>query len=621
MRPASLLPASRPPLKQIVIASAVIFLVAFGVRFLSWHDTRMEVWKVQTVVAADYQRTGKVIRQLGFRGFYDASGPLADPNLLGHPPGYPIAQAFLGALFGESTDAIRFFQITCDALAAVLIFLIAIELLPFAAGVIAGLLVAFSPQFAWNSVLLLPDTLAILPLLMAVYCLTRAVKKPRFVTVMAAGVLVGVSCWLRANALLMAPFLALLAPLLFQRGQRLRYAGALLAGALLIIAPLTIRNWIVFHHFIPVSLGAGQTMLEGISDYDPDRRFGIPNTDMGIMKMEAEQHNRPDYYSTLFAPDGIKRDRMRLARGFSVIRDNPAWFATVMIRRAGSMLRLERARLISVGPPVTHKFTNVGESQQVWTAKPTDLMAQVAGKSPGAEVSLSSDSNLLSIVSDETKYGPQFSTAPVAIQPYHDYVFKFPVVVENGRMTISVVGTPGGKDYSSVIVEKAEVKEGQPQPTNTIDLPFVSGADEFVSLAFNNTAPESGRSIVNVAGIELFDLGPAAFLWARYPRLLVRATQRLFITAIMLPLALIGIVVLARRRAWQTLALLLGVPAYYLCVQSMLHTEYRYVLAVHYFLFVLVALALHEIWSIVVRNIRNRTRRRSNTSETQLAAQ
>src|SRR5687768_8632928 len=116
---------------------------------------------------------------------------------------------------------------------------------------------------------------------------------------------------------------------------------------------MTIRNWLVFNHFIPVSLGAGQTMLEGISDYDPARRFGIPDTDMGIMKMEAEQYNRPDYYSTLFAPDGIKRERMRLTRGFGIIRDNPVWFASVMVRRAGSMLRLERARVVSYSPPVT----------------------------------------------------------------------------------------------------------------------------------------------------------------------------------------------------------------------------------------------------------------------------
>ena len=331
--------------KQIVIACIAIFLVAFGVRVLSWHDTRMEVGKVQSVVADDYKRAGTLLREGGIRGFFSSSGPLADPNLLGHPPGYPIVRAVVARCFGNSDTAIQFVQIICDALAAVLVFLIAIELLPFAAGLIAGFLVALAPQFAWNSVLLLPDTLAVFPLLLAGYFLVLAFKKPGLGKLLTAGVFVGLSCWLRANALLMGPFLALLVVLVFDGKRRWRYAAALLCGALLMIAPLTIRNWVVFNHFIPVSLGAGQTMLEGISDYDPSRRFGIPDTDMGIMKMEAEQYNRPDYYSTLFAPDGIQRERLRLGLGFKVIRENPVWFMGVMTRRAGSMLRLERAEV------------------------------------------------------------------------------------------------------------------------------------------------------------------------------------------------------------------------------------------------------------------------------------
>src|SRR5207245_3633719 len=142
---------------------------------------------------------------------------------------------------------------------------------------------------------------------------------------------IGVSCWLRANALFMAPFLAFLLPLMLKRhpikrDQQLRYSVVLLTGAILAIAPLTIRNWIIFHHFIPVSLGAGQTLLEGIADYDTQHRFDIPNTDVGIMKQEAEAFQRPDYYGTLLNPDGVERERARFACGFGVIRSNPFWF-------------------------------------------------------------------------------------------------------------------------------------------------------------------------------------------------------------------------------------------------------------------------------------------------------
>lgn len=497
----------------------------------------------------------------------------------------------LASVFGESDVVVQFLQIACDALAAVVILLIAVEMFPLGVGIIAGGLSAFSPQFAWNSVLLLPDTLAVLPLLLAVYFLVRAMKKQNLIAVVVAGALVGLSCWLRANALLMAPFLAVLTLILFPKERRLRNTAAFLLGAIFVIAPMTIRNWVVFGHFIPVSLGAGQTMLEGIADYDPTRRFGIPDTDMAIMKMEAEQYNRPDYYSTLFAPDGIKRERMRLARGFGVMRDNPVWFTGVMARRAGSMLRLERARLVSSVPPITRRF-DVTEAKPTWVGTPAEMLAQAREKSSAAQFVVSNEGQTLRVISDNTKYGMQLSTAPAPVSPGHDYLFRLPVLVEEGRMTIDSVGK-NMNAYSSVVIEKAEVKEGNPQPREIVDVPLVSTA-EVAALSFKNAAPSSGRSVVEVGQVELFDLGESSFLWTRYPRILINGVQRFFITAVMLPLALFGLAILIKRRKWATIIFLLGVPAYYFCFQSMLHTEYRYVLAIHYFLFVLVGVTLYE---------------------------
>jgi 4-amino-4-deoxy-L-arabinose transferase-like glycosyltransferase len=284
----------------------------------------------------------------------------------------------------------------------------------------------------------LPDTLAVLPLLAAVWLLARAREGRGVPRALAAGVLVGLSCLLRANALLLAPFLALFAPLLFARGARRPSALALVAGALLAVAPVTVRNALVFGRFIPVSLGAGQTLIEGIGDYDPARRFGLPDTDVELQRQEAEMYGRPEYATSLFGPDAIGRDRARRARALAVIRAHPRWFAGVMARRASSMLRLERT--------------------------------------------------------------PLASTLPVS--------------------------------------------EG----------------------------------------------------WTRAPRLAVRAAQKLFITAVFLPLQLFGLAALARARRRHALAALLAVPLYYLCVQSALHTEYRYVLAVQYFLLVPAALALRQAW-------------------------
>jgi hypothetical protein len=169
---------------------------------------------------------------------------------------------------------------------------------------------------------------------------------------------------------------------------------------------------------------------------------------MELINGEAKAFNRPEYAKSLFTPDGPARDRARMARGFAVIRAHPFWFFSVMVRRASSMLRLERT-------PLRQAATGAGVGQ----------------------------------------------------------LFQWPL----------------------------------------------------------------------------------------------RAIQKLFMTAVFLPLVLIGVGLLVYQRRFQTLAILLVVPCYYFCTQSALHTEYRYVLVIHYFLFILAAVTVHTICS-KLRVLQNRAR-------------
>ena len=604
-RPASPLKNSLSRRARFAI-SILIFLAAFGVRLLSWHDTRLEVGKVQTAVTSDYQRVAQLLRQGGIASFLSSSSPLSDLNTLGHPPGYSILLAGTFSAFGGSNTAVQFVQIVCDALAAVVIFLIVAELLPLSAALIAGMMAAFSPQFAWNSVLLLPDSLAVLPILLAVYCVAHAVRRPRFVTFIIAGVLVGISCWLRANAMLLTFFLGAAVLLLLKREvngkRRSQYALSVVFGTLLIVLPLTIRNAIVFHRFIPLSLGAGQTLLEGIADYDPVGRFNIPNTDIGIMKQEAEEFHRPEYYGTLFNPDGVERERARLARGLGVIRRHPLWFSGVMARRAASMLRLERSRLVSTDPPVSHSLDAIDRLQPTWTSNPAELLAHGL-VSPQAKADLSPDGETFALTGDGEKYGEQFSSTLVPVKQNNDYAFIVPIKIEHGRMKISV-RDPSGKVYSSAIVETLETISPDAQPVNQIQLPFVANGGGQVRIVFSNEASNPPKPSAQVGPIKLFELEPSQFLWTRYPRFLVHGTQRIFLTAVISPLALIGLALLIIRKHGQALIILSVVPIYLFCVQSIVHTEYRYVLAVDYFLFALAAVSVALIGGMILRSLR-----------------
>jgi hypothetical protein len=259
-----------PGLRRRIFILVLIFFTALGVRLLNWQSHRTKVSEVQTYVVLNYKHLAELIYQNGLASLYDASSATNNPDLLGHPPGYPILLSFMYKVFPESDSAVQILQAALDSLCAVILFLLAAEFFPLAVGTTAGLMAAFAPQFSWNAIQLLPDSLAALPILLAIYLIARTRDRPRVLLILIAGILIGVSCWLRANALLLAPFTALLFPVIFKRGQRWGAALTLIGGACLCIAPLTIRNAVVFGKFIPVSLGAGQTLIEGIADYNTD---------------------------------------------------------------------------------------------------------------------------------------------------------------------------------------------------------------------------------------------------------------------------------------------------------------------------------------------------------------
>ncbi|MGI8899037.1 MAG: glycosyltransferase family 39 protein, partial [Pyrinomonadaceae bacterium] len=152
-----------------MIIISLIFFSAVGVRLLVWQSKHTEVEQVQTRVTENYTHLARLLQQNGLASFFDRSSTTSNPDLLGHPPGYSILLTLIYRLAGETNLAAQLFQMICDSLAAVVIFLIAIELLPFGVGIIAGFMAAFAPQFSWNSILLLPDTLAALPILVAIY--------------------------------------------------------------------------------------------------------------------------------------------------------------------------------------------------------------------------------------------------------------------------------------------------------------------------------------------------------------------------------------------------------------------------------------------------------------------
>ena len=166
-------------------------------------------------------------------------------------------------------------------------------------------------------------------------------------------------------------------------------------------------------------------------------------------------------------------------------------------------------------------------------------------------------------------------------------------------MFVSVADADTGEALVSSVLDLVEGTPPQEQPVNVLKLAFVSGSAERVHLKFSNGASTPIRPIANIGRIDMFELGRARYLWTRFPRFLVRNVQKFYLTAWVLPFAIIGLALLAYARQSRVIAALLIVPIYYCCVQSALHTERRYVFVIQYFLLMLAAVAFFSLGTIV----------------------
>jgi hypothetical protein len=328
----------------------VIFFLAVGVRLLVWFNTAAEIDLPMSGLTTGYVNDARTLVNGDIGLFVKGPNPPSDANVLAHPPGYPLLIALVFKL-GGSLRVVRIVQLLVSSGSAVLLFLIAYQFLPWRAAWLAGALAALSPQLSYNSLLLLPDSLSIFPILLALLVLLWRGRSGGWGPLIAAGALLGLSLWLRANMLLLPLFIAVTA-FVFLLPRERRWRAVLIVGsAILLVAPLTIRNAVVFGRFVPISLAGGVTLIEGIGDYDYDAKYGLPRTDMRVIEMEAREGNRPDYRNSLFNPDGIDRERERTRRGLAVIRAHPLWFGTVIARRDLMMLRLERVPAIAPALP------------------------------------------------------------------------------------------------------------------------------------------------------------------------------------------------------------------------------------------------------------------------------
>jgi hypothetical protein len=336
---------------------AAVFVLAFLVRSLYAVDLAPQMYTAEQTGTRMAQRyDDAAIGILNGEGIlWPRVRDRERTGLLARPPGYALYLAAVYRALGHSFFAAQLVQNLLTSAACVLLVLAATRLASFPAAVVAGVIAALSPPLGYASSLVLPDALSAVPLLLAVALLARLHPEwdSGYAASAVAGALVGAAVWLRPNVVLLPPFLSLVvlavAP---DRRRGLLHAGALSLAAVAVVVPITIRNYVVFGAFVPVSINGGLTLWQGVADAG-GRELGARRHDTLVAEEEAVRYGDPRYRDWWAEPDGIQRDQDRYGRALAVIRANPGRFALVALGRMGEMLNYAGAEAPAVqrAPP------------------------------------------------------------------------------------------------------------------------------------------------------------------------------------------------------------------------------------------------------------------------------
>ena len=180
--------------------------------------------------------------------FHDAYGPTA---WLG--PVYPAVVAFFFLLFGVQTPAsalaVMCFNAICSAATGIIVYEIGKDIYGEKSGLFAGWMWAASPYIAILPYILWDTALSALLFSAALLLTMRLGESSRLADWTGCGATWGVAALVNPALLTPLPILALL---LLDRGKRWRQVVVMGVCTGLVMFPWTVRNYVVFHHFVPI---------------------------------------------------------------------------------------------------------------------------------------------------------------------------------------------------------------------------------------------------------------------------------------------------------------------------------------------------------------------------------
>ena len=343
--------------RKRLILLLLAFLLAFCVRFLTLQFMRAHLndpgW-FQVGSYAKFDRQARDILDGKQRLFWIDDATRTD--LAQYPPAFTAWVALVYKVAGEQSPyAVQRVQWVLDLLVSfVLVAGMAWTAFGWRASVAASFLFALLPVFALYGAYPSADAPATWFVLGGNWLLLLAAQRKNVWLALGAGVLLGIACWFRVNPLYLCVgwAFALFFFVRATRRERLLLSAAVLLGTVLVIAPIVVRNFLVFPDFTPTGGTIGTNLWEGLGETELGRQQGFILGDDKMVERERAKLGLPaDARIDAQWPDGIRRDRERTREALEFIGEHPVWYAGVMLRRMWGMLKI-------AGAPVPYSGTS-----------------------------------------------------------------------------------------------------------------------------------------------------------------------------------------------------------------------------------------------------------------------
>lgn len=257
---------------------------------------------------------------------YHSNFPLGFTNA--RAPLYPLFIAIIYFFTNNNILAVKLMQAIVGALICVIVFLISENIfkdkrISFGAGIICVFYPFLSLRLTSS---LFTETLFAFLLALAIYFLLKGYDYPNFKYNFFSGLFMGLAALSKPVILAFLPFLILWLILFSSENvlSRLKKAVVVIVLMILTILPWTIRNYIVFKEFIPISTGGGVTFY-GYNNEDTLIKIYDPIFFTGSLPITDKQKEE------LLLLSEPERDKYFYRLGWKFARSHPKDFLKIRL--------------------------------------------------------------------------------------------------------------------------------------------------------------------------------------------------------------------------------------------------------------------------------------------------